>query len=113
MTVSDTAMYAMITIVICGLVTQGLRFLPFAIFGGGRETPKYIAWLGEVLPYAIMGMLCVYCLKGVTFSSAAGWAPSAIAVALVVLLQAWRHNSLLSISAGTICYMILIQAVFV
>ena len=110
---SDTAMFALITIVICGAVTQGLRFLPFAIFGGGRETPKYIAWLGSVLPYAIMGMLCVYCLKDVTLGSLSGWAPSAIAVALVIALQAWKHNSLLSIGAGTICYMVLIQAVFV
>ena len=110
---SDTAMFALITIVICGLVTQALRFLPFAIFGGGRETPRYVAWLGEVLPYAIMGMLCVYCLKGVTFDGLAEWLPSAIAVALVVALQAWKHNSLLSIAAGTICYMVLIQAVFV
>lgn len=110
---SDTAMFALITIVICGVVTQGLRFLPFAIFGGGRETPKYIAWLGSVLPYAIMGMLCVYCLKDVSLGSLSGWAPSAIAVALVIALQAWKHNSLLSIGAGTICYMVLIQLVFV
>ena len=110
---SSTATFALITILICGLVTQVLRFAPFALFGGGRETPRYVAWLGEVLPYAIMGMLCVYCLKGVTFSAVSGWAPSAIAVALVVALQGWKHNSLLSIGAGTICYMILVQAVFV
>lgn len=110
---SDQMTFALITIIIAGAVTQGLRFLPFAVFGGGRETPGYISWLGRVLPYAIMGMLCVYCLKEVSFGEVSGWAPSAIAVALVVVLQAWKHNSLLSIGAGTICYMIMIQAVFV
>ncbi|MBR0127208.1 MAG: AzlD domain-containing protein [Firmicutes bacterium] len=110
---TDAAAFALITIVICGLVTQALRFLPFALFSGGRGTPRYVAWLGKVLPYAIMGMLCVYCLRDVTFSAASGWAPSAIAVALVIALQAWKHNSLLSIGAGTICYMFLVQAVFV
>ena len=59
----------------------------------------------------IMGMLCVYCLKDVTFTDMSGWAPSAISVALVVVLQLWKHSSLLSIGAGTVCYMILVQVV--
>ncbi len=108
----DTATFALLTILICGAVTQGLRFLPFAVFGGGRKTPGYISWLGSVLPYAIMGMLCVYCLKSISIETVSGWAPSAIAVALVIALQAWKHNSLLSIGAGTICYMVMIQLVF-
>lgn len=109
---SEAGVFAVMTIVIAGAVTQGLRFLPFIVFSGGRQTPRYVAWLGRVLPYAIMGMLCVYCLKDVSFGDMSGWAPSAISVALVVVLQLWKHSSLLSIGAGTVCYMVLVQAVF-
>ncbi len=37
---------------------------------------------------------------------------SLIAGGIVVGLQAWKRNSLLSILAGTIVYMVLVQAVF-
>ena len=84
---------------------------PFLLLRG-RETPKFIAYLGRVLPYAIMGMLVVYCLRGTTFSQAGNWLSQAISVALVALLHIWKKNTLLSIIAGTACYMILVQAIF-
>ena len=61
----------------------------------------------------IIAMLVVYCLKGVSFASPAGWAPQLIAVLAVVVLHVWKKNNLLSIFGGTILYMILVQAVFV
>lgn len=106
--------YALLIVAVAAAVTQGLRFLPFTLWGGKKKTPEYILWLGNILPYAIMGMLVVYCLKGVDFSAEAGfagWLPAAVSVVLVAVLQAWRRSSLLSIIAGTICYMILIQIV--
>lgn len=109
---ANNDMYVFLVILIAGLVTNALRFVPFLVFGKNKTTPGYVSWLGEVLPYAIMAMLCVYCLKSVNFSGVSAWAPSAIAVAIVVALQAWRKNSLLSIAAGTVCYMFLIQVVF-
>ena len=101
---------AALVAVIAG-VTIALRFAPFLLLRG-RETPKFIAYLGRVLPYAIMGMLVVYCLRGTSFAVVSNWMPQLIATALVVGLHVWKRNTLLSIIAGTACYMILVQAVF-
>ena len=105
-------LYAAAMIAVIALVTIALRFLPFLIFRGSRRTPKYVEYLGKVLPYAIMGMLVVYCLKGVSFGAAAGWVPYLVSSALVVVLHLWKRNTLLSIIAGTVCYMLLVQLVF-
>lgn len=93
-------------------VTALIRFLPFLIFSGKQETPPIISYLGKVLPYAIMGMLVVYCLKGVSFSASPYGAPEILGVATVVALHLWKHNTLLSIAGGTIFYMLLVQLVF-
>ena len=105
--------YGILLIAIVSLVTMLLRFLPFFVFGPGKETPKFITYLGKYLPYAIMGMLVVYCLKGISFVTAPHGLPELIAVAAVVLLHLWKRNTLLSIGGGTVLYMILIQVVFV
>lgn len=107
-----TDLHAGLMIAVIALVTMGLRFLPFLIFGENRKTPALIAYLGQVLPYAIMGMLVVYCLKDVQLSTAPYGIPEFIGCALVALLHLWKRNTLLSIGAGTICYMLLVQFVF-
>ena len=99
-------------VAVIALVTAGIRFLPFAVFRGGKPTPKLIEKLGRVLPYAIMGMLVVYCLKGVGFDALGNWLPSAIACAVTGTLYLWRRNTLVSILGGTVCYMLLVQTVF-
>ena len=104
--------HAVLTIAVCALVTAGLRFLPFLIFGENRKTPEVIAYLGRVLPFAIMGMLVVYCLKDVSFVSAPFGIPEAIGCAAVAGLHIWKRNTLLSIGAGTVAYMLLVQFVF-
>lgn len=101
---------AALVAVIAG-VTIALRFAPFLLLRG-RETPKFIAYLGRVLPYAIMGMLVVYCLRGTSFAMVSNWMPQVIATALVVGIHIWKRNTLLSIIAGTACYMVLVQLVF-
>lgn len=101
-----------LTVAVIALVTALLRFLPFIIFGGKRKTPAVVERLGAVLPGAIMAMLVVYCLKGTHFSSAEGWAPALIGVAVTAGLHAWRRNTLLSIVSGTVVYMLLVQTVF-
>ena len=104
--------HALATIIICAVVTIALRFLPFLIFGEQRTTPSVIAYLGQVLPFAIMGMLVVYCLKDISLTSAPFGIPEAIGCCVVAGLHAWKRNTLLSIGAGTICYMLLVQFVF-
>lgn len=88
------------------------RFLPFLLFPQGKEMPRYVEYLGHTLPYATMGLLVVYCLKGVNVFSWPFGLPEFIASAAVAVLHVWKKNSLLSIGAGTVLYMVLIQVVF-
>ena len=101
---------ALIMVAVVSCITLLIRFLPFGVFRG--HTPQVVLYLGQVLPYAIMGMLVVYCLKGVSLANASRWAPEAVSVAVVVALHRWKHNTLLSILAGTVSYMALVQLVF-
>ncbi|MCQ2476012.1 MAG: AzlD domain-containing protein [Clostridia bacterium] len=104
--------YLIISILIMAAITAAIRFLPFAVFSS-TKTPKIVIYLGKVLPYAIMGMLVVYCLKGVGFASAADFLPELIAAVLVVISYVIGKNTLVSIILGTLCYMILVQFVFI
>ena len=104
--------HAILTIAVCALVTAALRFLPFLIFGENQKTPPLITYLGQILPYAIMGMLVVYCLKDVQLLSAPFGLPEVIGCATVAGLHVWKRNTLLSIGAGTVVYMLLVQLVF-
>ncbi len=104
--------YLLGAIVIMSLVTIMLRFIPFWVFKGGKKTPAKIAYLGKVLPHAIMGMLVVYCLKDIAVSSLSGWLPAVVASLTVVALHVWRRNTMLSIVAGTAVYMLLIRIPF-
>ena len=99
-------------VAVVALVTIALRFLPFVIFSGRKTTPPFVAYLGRVLPYAIMGMLVVYCLRNVSLSSAGEAVPAFAACALVAGLHLWKRNTLISIVGGTAFYMLLVQLVF-
>ena len=104
--------HAILVIAVTALVTMLLRFVPFLLFGGKRETPAYISYLGRLLPYAVMAMLVVYCLRNISFLSAPFGAPELISCAVVALLHVWKRSSILSILGGTACYMLLVQLVF-
>lgn len=101
-----------ITIAAVVAATMLTRFLPFIIFPAGKPTPKYIVYLGRVLPPAIFGMLVIYCLKDVTILSGSHGIPELISIAIVVGLHLWKRQMLLSIFVGTVCYMLLVQLVF-
>lgn len=105
-------MHDIALVVVVALVTMATRFLPFLIFGGKHQTPKIITYLGQVLPFAIMGMLVVYCMKDVKFLAAPYGIPELLACAVVAVLHIWKRNSLLSIGVGTVFYMLLVQLVF-
>lgn len=93
------------------LGTMMTRFLPFLIFPEGKEPPEFIQYLGKVLPYAVIGLLVIYCLKDVPGSGTYG-IPEFLAIAFIVLLYRWKKSILLSIGGGTVFYMLLVQFVF-
>ena len=92
--------------------TQLTRWLPFWLFPEDKEPPAVVTYLGRVLPAAMMGLLVVYCVKGVDWLAAPHGVPELLSVAAVALLHRWRGNVLLSIGGGTALYMLLVQAVF-
>ena len=103
----------LITIAAVSVGTMVTRFLPFILFPAGKATPKYVQFLGKVLTPAALGLLVVYCLKDVDFAGTHHGLPEIISMVLVTALHFWRKNTLLSIAAGTICYMLLVQFVFI
>lgn len=104
--------YTLLAVIIATVITAALRFVPFLIFGRGRKTSPILEYMGKVLPFAIMGMLVVYCLKDVSLIDVPFGIPEAIGCAVVAGLHIWKRNTLLSIGAGTVCYMLLLQWIF-
>ena len=102
----------LLTIAVVAIGTMVTRFLPFLIFPAGKPTPKYIQYLGRVLPGAVFGLLVVYCLKNVSFLTGSHGIPEAIAIAVVAILHLWKKQILISVASGTICYMLLVQTIF-
>lgn len=103
------------TIIIILAVAAGTmitRYTPFLLFPETKEPPEMIGYLGKVLPPAMMGLLVIYCLKGVTITSAPYGIPELIAIVSIIVLHKWKWNVLLSIGGGTAIYMMLVQMVF-
>ena len=101
-----------ITIAMVVLGTLITRFLPFIVFPAGKPTPKFVKYLGRVLPPAVFGMLIIYCLKNVSVFTGSHGIPELIAIAVTTGLHLWKRQMLLSIAGGTIVYMLLVQLVF-
>lgn len=106
---TEKALLIILVTAVCTLIT---RLIPFVLFGGKREVPKAVTYLGGILPPAIMATLVVYCLKGADLFSASHGIPEFLSVAVTAALHFFKRNVLLSIGAGTLCYMFLVQAVF-
>ncbi len=104
--------HSALLVAVIALVTALIRFAPFLVFRGGRETPAVILRLGDLLPCAVMAMLVVYCLRNMDFTGSTRAIPEIIASVVVVALHARHRNTLLSIIAGTVTYMLLVQIVF-
>ena len=110
---TSTSLHTLLLILLMSLVTILIRFSPFLIFRKSDRRPAFVNYLGTVLPYSVMGMLVVYCLKSTSILAAPHGLPELIAVSSVVLLHLWKKNTLLSIFGGTAIYMLLVQLVFV
>ena len=101
-----------VTIAMVILGTMLNRFVPFFVFPAGKPTPKYVQYLGNVLPPAVFGLLIIYCLKNVSIFTGSHAIPELLAITLVIALHTWKRQMLLSIAGGTIFYMILVQFIF-
>ena len=108
-----TTMQLFLMVLALAAGVQLTRWLPFWLFPESKRPPALVEYLGRVLPAAMMGLLVVYCLKGVSWTAAPHGAPELIAIAAVAALHRWKGNVLLSIAGGTVLYMVLVQAVFV
>lgn len=104
---------AIIAIIIVSICTILTRAIPFMLFGGKRDVPKIVLYLGNILPPAVICVLVVYCLRNINFSSLSGFVPELVSVIIVGILHIWKRNNLLSIGTGTVVYMILVQFVFI
>lgn len=102
-----------IIILVAALATMTSRFLPFILFRGNGKTHPYITYLGQVLPYSAIGLLVIYCFRNVNFTVYPYGIPEAIALISMIILHYLRENTLLSIGAGTIIYMLLVQRIFI
>lgn len=105
----QTPTQSLIIIVAIALMTFLTRVIPFILFPDNKETPKFITYLGNVLPYSAIGMLVVYCLKEVSFTDIPFGLPEIISAVVIILLHKWKKNTLISIGGGTILYMLIVQ----
>ena len=103
---------AAIVVAAAAVATILTRALPFVLFPPGRPSPRWVLYLGRVLPFAITAMLVVFGLKDTQVLAWPYGLPELISVALVAGLYFWRKNSLLAIGGGTVVYMVLVQRVF-
>ena len=107
-----TDLHPLWQVLIMAAVIAFTRFLPFLAFPEGRKRPQVITYLGSVLPYAIIGMLVVYCFKDVSVLQYPYGLPEMIAAAFVVGMHVWLRNTLVSVFGGVAVYMLLVQLVF-
>ena len=95
--------YLLTVIVVMALISFALRALPFVAAQWLNRHPM-TQRLGDFLPLAIMTLLLVHSAVGnATSDPAAPW-PELVAVALVIALQCWRRNALVSIVLGVCAY---------
>ena len=108
-----TTAQLLITVAAISVGTLSMRFLPYILFPARKPTPKFVQYLGKVLPGAVFGMLLIYSLKDVSILSGSHGIPELIGVAVTTGVHLWKKQMMLSMAAGTLTYMLLVQFVFV
>lgn len=103
------AVTSFLIIFVVALTTFATRVFPFLVFPKGKEIPDVVKYLGRVLTPAVIGMLVVYCLRSTDIFQTPYGLPEAAAVLMTAALHVWKRNNLLSIGAGTVLYMFLVQ----
>ena len=111
-----THMQEMIMVTAAAAATMLTRFAAFIIFRPNKPTPYYIQYLGKVLPASVFAMLVVYCLRDLPFYGDTNGLLCGLpldtfarlcGIAVTILVHLWRRNLMLSIAAGTACYMMM------
>ena len=105
--------YTLTAILIMAVVTFCTRVVPFIFFGKDKSTPKYIEYIGNYLPPAVMAMLIIYCLRNIKLFMFPFGIPEVIGIIIVAILHIWKRNNLISILGGTVIYMIMVQWIFI
>ena len=83
-------------------VNYALRALPFVLFAGrDRELPRWVERFGALVSPVIIAGLIVYSYSGLEWKTVYPY----LAGAIVIGLQVWKRNPLVSIVAGTVLYM--------
>ena len=105
--------YTLSAILVMAAVTFATRLAPFLFFGKNKATPKYIVYIGNYLPPAVMAMLIIYCLRNIKLFMFPFGIPEVIGIIIVAILHIWKRNNLISILGGTVIYMIMVQWIFI
>ena len=103
----------LITALMIVIGTAFLRFLPFLIINKSLSENRYVQFLGKILPYSMIALLVICCLKDINIIKFPYALPELISIAVIVVLHIIKRNVLISIGAGTILYMFLVQVIFV
>lgn len=98
--------YAFVALLIASAVTWALRVGPFFVFKD-REIPEILRYLGDVMPPAIMAILVIYFIRDNIVTGDV--LSELIALGLVLIIQLARRNMILSMTVGTLVYMLLIR----
>ena len=104
-----TASQTLVMILAIMAGTMITRFLPFIAFPENRKIPPFINYLGRVLPPTMIGLLVVYCLRGIAWTNRPYGIPEFISILLIIVVHRRKSNTLLSIGGGTLCYMIMLR----
>lgn len=91
------------------LVTFAIRSAPFIIFRKNEKIPKIVHYLGKALPAAVIAMLVVYALKDTGVLAFPYGIPELVSIAAIILIHVWKRNTLLSITAGTLLYILIVN----
>ena len=100
--------HSILLIAIASGITFLIRAFPFLVFKK-RQMPAFLKEIADKLPPAIIAVLVIYCLKGPLTVLGTETIAAIIAIAGVVILHLWKRNTLLSVAAGTVLYMIFIR----
>lgn len=103
----------LITALMIVIGTAFLRFLPFFIINKSLSENKYVQFLGRILPYSMIALLVIYCIKDINIIKFPYGLPEIISIILVAVFQIIKRNVLISIGLGTVIYMFLVQIIFI